>query len=86
MSVARGQPVLQPEYFSADIFVAPLRRDIAALIHAYRNAYQSAPNRPFALFKLAWRDLRWHWLLFKVFDPRARHAFLSVTLRLFLGP
>lgn len=78
--------VLQPEYFSADIFVAPLRRDIAALIHAYRNAYQSAPHRPFALFKLTWRDLRWHWLLFKVYDPRARHAFLSVTLRLFLGP
>jgi hypothetical protein len=77
--------VLQPEYFSADIFVAPLRRDIAALIHAYRTAYHSAPHRPFALFKRAWRDLRWHWLLFKVYDPRARHAFLSLTLRLFLG-
>lgn len=83
----RQEPVmsLQPEFFSANIFVDPLRRDIAALIHAYRCAYDSSPQRPFALFKLTWRALRWHWLLFKVYDPRARHAFLTVTLRLFLG-
>jgi len=81
-SSPRGQAVLQPAYFTADIFVEPLRRDFDALIDAYRDVYPS--SSPFTLFKHTWLSHRWHWLLFKVFDSRSRHSFLSVTLRLFL--
>ena len=82
-SSPRGQAVLQPAYFTADIFISPLRRDLDALIDAYRNVYPS--SSPFALFKHTWLSHKWHWLIFKVFDSRSRHSFLSVTLRLFLG-
>lgn len=82
-SSPRGQAVLQPAYFTADIFISPLRRDLDALINAYHDAYPS-PS-PFTLFKQTWLKHRWHWLLFKVFDSRSRHSFLSVTLRIFLG-
>ncbi|KAF8349746.1 hypothetical protein F5887DRAFT_877726 [Amanita rubescens] len=81
-SSPRGQAVLQPAYFTADIFISPLRRDLDALIEAYRDVYSS--SSPFALFKHTWLSHRWHWLIFKVFDSRSRHSFLTVTLRLFL--
>ncbi|KAF8634470.1 hypothetical protein AX15_000911 [Amanita polypyramis BW_CC] len=84
-SSSRGQPVLQPEYFTSELYVHPLRQDILSLLLSYHNHYYSPSNsRPFQLFKHLWLSLRWHCLHFKVFDARSRHTFLTVTLRLFL--
>ncbi|KIL71779.1 hypothetical protein M378DRAFT_65532 [Amanita muscaria Koide BX008] len=83
-SSSRGQTVLQPEYFTSNLFVDNLRRDIVSLIRLYRERYFQSSNHPFALFKRTWLSQRWQWLLFKVFDSRSRDTFLTVTLRLFL--
>lgn len=86
MSSARGEVVLQPNYFTSSVYVNALRDDISTLIFRYHEVYsQPVVVKPFALFKGVWLNLGWHWILFKVFDNRSRQAFLEVTTRLFLG-
>ncbi|KDR85359.1 hypothetical protein GALMADRAFT_52449 [Galerina marginata CBS 339.88] len=82
---ARGEVVLQPNYFTSSVYVNALRDDISTLVFRYHEAYsQSGCTKPFALFKAVWLNLGWNWLQFKVFDSRSRQTFLEVTLRLFL--
>jgi hypothetical protein len=84
-SVTRGQPVLQPAYFTSWLYVDALREDIILLVQTFYNAYEGCQVLPFAIFKAVWRSQAWPWLHFKVLDNRSREAFLRVTLRLFLG-
>jgi hypothetical protein len=85
-SASRGEPTLQPAYFTSSLFVHPLREDILALIHLFLDQYtQRYLERPYALFKEIWCSQGWHWFHFKVLDARSRDAFLNVTMRLFLG-
>ncbi|KAK2461637.1 hypothetical protein APHAL10511_006100 [Amanita phalloides] len=83
-STSRGLPVLQPDFFSSDAFVRPFRADFAALLGAFAHTFAPHLQHPFTLFKNIWLSLRWHYLLFKVFDDRSRHTFLTIALRLFL--
>ncbi|GJE87668.1 hypothetical protein PsYK624_037510 [Phanerochaete sordida] len=40
-------------------------------------------SKPFAFFKMLWRDFGWSWFHFKVLDGRAREVFIRVVLRCF---
>ncbi|KAF9015538.1 hypothetical protein BDQ17DRAFT_1229994 [Cyathus striatus] len=81
----RGEIILQPAYFTSSIYVKALRDDITNLILKYYEKYsETQPAQPFSLFKELWEAQGWKLLHFKVFDDRARKAFLDVTLRLFL--
>ena len=85
-SAVRGDITLQPSYFTSSLYVNPLREDISDLISAFSQKYkEEKPTQPFACFKEIWKEQGWSWLHFKVFDSRARHSFISVTERLFLG-
>ncbi|TFK36865.1 hypothetical protein BDQ12DRAFT_608927 [Crucibulum laeve] len=84
-SSSRGDLVLQPGYFTSSVYVKAVRDDITSLILLFHEQYsQNRPAQPFLLFKDIWTSQGWKWLHFKVFDDRARKAFLDVTMRLFL--
>jgi hypothetical protein len=85
-SSTRGEITLQPSYFTSSLFVHHLRDDVLHLIQAFHDQYyQTRPTQPFALFKEIWNAQGWQWIHLKVFDGRAREAFLNVTTRVFLG-
>ncbi|KAF9479721.1 hypothetical protein BDN70DRAFT_906158 [Pholiota conissans] len=84
-STSRGDLVLQPNYFTSSIYVKALRDDISTLILRYHEALnQPGVTQPFAVFKTVWTGMGWHWLQFRVFDSRSRHALLETTTRLCL--
>lgn len=77
--------MVQPAYFTSNLYVNAIRDDLMTLSHKYIQRYTVDSSKPFQLFKDLWKGEGWKWLQFKVFDPRAREAFLDVTLRIFLG-
>ncbi|EKM61133.1 uncharacterized protein PHACADRAFT_83686 [Phanerochaete carnosa HHB-10118-sp] len=90
-SVARGEILLQPSYFTSSLFVDPVREDIAQLVQIFAQAFlqpaqqddQQAAEGPFAFFKAIWKDSGWTWFHFKVLDGRARETFIRIVLRCF---
>jgi len=86
-SAGRGDVVLQPAFFTSVLYVQPLREDVSTLTKQFRERYSERDLvvSPFSVFKQLWRSEGWKWLHFKVFDDRAREAFLLVTARIFLG-
>lgn len=85
-SAIRGDITLQPSYFTSSLYVDLLRDDISYLISTFSQRYKrDRPAHPFACFKEVWKEQGWSWLHFKVFDGRARHSFISITERLFIG-
>jgi len=85
-SSTRGEVTLQPSYFTSSLFVLNFREDILYLIQTFHDQYfQTHPTQPFTLFKAIWDIQGWTWMHLKVFDARAREAFLGVAVRLFLG-
>ncbi|EMD42149.1 hypothetical protein CERSUDRAFT_42273, partial [Gelatoporia subvermispora B] len=83
-SATRGEITLQPSYFTSSLYVYPFREDLFDLILRFSECYAIHPGQPFAVFKKLWSDYGWCWLHFKVFDSRAREAFIKTTERLFL--
>ena len=85
-SGVRGEVKLQPSYFTSSLYVDPFREDVSRLVDAFQHRYlQSGPAQPFTLFKSIWNSQGWMWVHLRVFDARARDAFLNVSARLFLG-
>lgn len=87
-SAGRGEPTLQPSYFTSSPYVSAVRDDITTLIHGFHEQYSKQPNLasdPFASFKAVWCSQGWTWTQFLVFDNQSRFSFLTNTLRLFLG-
>ena len=85
-SGAKGEVKLQPSYFTSSLYVTSFRQDVLQLVDAFREQFsESLPTQPFALFKSIWNSQGWTWIHLRVFDARAREAFLNVTTRLFLG-
>lgn len=84
-SSSRGNIVVQPAYFTSNLYVNAIRDDLMTLSHKYIQRYNADSSKPFQLFKDLWKGDGWTWLQFKVFDPRAREAFLDATLRVFMG-
>ena len=89
---AKGEPSIQPAYFTSDIFVDALRKDVLELGQTFAEEYSvrrtdgEQPNpRPFRLFKTIWARDGWQWLHLKILEARPREAFVSVVLRIFLG-
>lgn len=83
-STSRGEITLQPSYFSSSLYVDTLREDISTLIASFTKQYNESV-RPFDLFKKLWADQGWCWLHLRIYDGRARQAFLNITERLFIG-
>ncbi|KAF9502504.1 hypothetical protein BDN71DRAFT_1500621 [Pleurotus eryngii] len=83
-SSSRGNIVVQPAYFTSNLYVNAIRDDLMTLSHKYIQCYNADSSKPFQLFKDLWKGDGWTWLQFKTFDPRAREAFLGVTLRVFM--
>ncbi|KAJ8509416.1 hypothetical protein ONZ45_g8415 [Pleurotus djamor] len=83
-SVGRGAIIVQPSYFTSNIYVDSLRDDLMSLTHKYVLKYNSDSTKPFELFKQLWKADGWPLLHFKVYDPRSREAFLNVSIRIFL--
>lgn len=82
----RGEPRLQPNYFSSSIFVKAFRDDITSLIHTYHETYAKDQSpEPFSLFKQLWVSLGWKLVHLKITENRARDAFLEAVCRMFLG-
>jgi len=85
-SASRGEPVLQPTYFTSSVYVSAARDDITTLIHGFHAKHYASPGaEPFATFKTIWLSQGWKWIHFLVFDDRARFSCLNTTMRLFLG-
>lgn len=86
-TAGRGEPILQPGYFTSSAYVLPLREDISNLVHACGRQFsaQQSPFEAFPMFKTVWVNQGWNWMIFKVLDDRSRQMFLNVTARLFLG-
>jgi Small nuclear RNA activating complex (SNAPc), subunit 1 len=85
-SSAKGEVRLQPSYFTSSLYVNPFREDVSRLIEAFRTQYlHLRPTQPFSLFKSIWNAQGWKWVHLRVFDARAREAFLKVSVRVFLG-
>ncbi|KAH9898287.1 hypothetical protein C8Q73DRAFT_834313 [Cubamyces lactineus] len=82
-STSRGEITLQPSYFSSSLYVDTLREDISTLIASFTKQYNESV-RPFDLFKKLWADQGWCWLHLRIYDGRARQAFLNITERLFI--
>jgi hypothetical protein len=84
-SAVRGDVTVQPTYFTSSLFVNPFRADIEQLTNLFIQEYTADVTQPFALFKRIWQEQGWTWMHLKVFDPRTRHAYLTVACRLFVG-
>ncbi|KAI0655191.1 hypothetical protein C8Q70DRAFT_924341 [Cubamyces menziesii] len=82
-STSRGEITLQPSYFSSSLYVDSLREDISTLVVSFTEQYNESV-RPFELFKKLWTDQGWCWLHLRIYDGRARQAFLNITERLFV--
>ena len=84
-SASRGGIIVQPTYFTSSLYVDPCREDIERLVQEFSQKYHEKRVHSFSLFKSIWVSSGWQWMHFKVFDARARDAFLKVTIRLFMG-
>ena len=84
-STARGDLILQPPFFTSALFVNLFRADIEQLTDLFVRAYADDTTEPFALFKRLWQEQGWAYIHLKVFDARARHGYLTIACRLFLG-
>ncbi|KZT57862.1 hypothetical protein CALCODRAFT_433621 [Calocera cornea HHB12733] len=87
-TIVRGAPpALQPYYFTASLFVEPLRADIADLLAKFKDAVTARPDpeSPFQLFKRLWIETGWKWVHLLVLEERGRKTFIGTVERCFLG-
>ena len=82
---SRADVILQPNYFTSDIYVAQLEEDLQNLVQVFEEERKAQPNAsPFRVFRELWSAEGWPFLHYRVFDARSRETFLRTTLRIFL--
>ncbi|KAI5831985.1 hypothetical protein K523DRAFT_371012 [Schizophyllum commune Tattone D] len=82
---SRADVILQPNYFTSDIYIAQLEEDLQSLVQVFEEERKAQPNAsPFRVFREVWSAEGWPFLHYRVFDARSRETFLKTTLRIFL--
>ncbi|KAG5220124.1 ribonuclease [Salix suchowensis] len=54
-SSSRGNIVVQPAYFTSNLYVNAIRDDLMTLSHKYIQCYNADSSKPFQLFKDLWK-------------------------------
>ncbi|KAG8991791.1 hypothetical protein FRB90_001229 [Tulasnella sp. 427] len=86
-SARSNPPTLIPVYYTSDLFVNPLREDIADLLNAFAEHFEEdrdPPKEPFSLFKTLWTEQGWDLFHLRCDEPRSRWTFLRTVFRCFI--
>ncbi|KAI5898529.1 uncharacterized protein SCHCODRAFT_02697067 [Schizophyllum commune H4-8] len=82
---SRADVMLQPNYFTSNIYVTQLEEDLKNLVQVFEEERKAQPNAsPFRVFREVWSAEGWPFLHYRVFDARSREVSLKTTLRIFL--
>ena len=74
-------------YFTSDLFVDPLRKDVTTLLNAFSEGLEVDPplEDPEALFQELWVQKDWNVIYLKCTSSESRAEFIKTVTRVFIG-